>query len=126
MAEVTLSLQRVEEFLCNESHFVWLLKILMFYMCKVLILCVETVDHDFSPLSFLYLFSFPGRDVIAQAQSGTGKTATFAISILQSISVSDVSCQALVLAPTRELAQQVSILFIIPCHHKVVSFFFIC
>lgn len=48
-----------------------------------------------------------GRDVIAQAQSGTGKTATFAIAILQSIDVTVHSCQALVLAPTRELAQQI-------------------
>ena len=53
--------------------------------------------------------SFPpsGRDVIAQAQSGTGKTATFAISILQAVDMSKKSCQALVLAPTRELAQQI-------------------
>ena len=47
------------------------------------------------------------HDVIAQAQSGTGKTATFAISILQQIDVSLKKTQALVLAPTRELAQQV-------------------
>ena len=46
-------------------------------------------------------------DVIAQAQSGTGKTATFAIAILQQIDLSLCECQALVLAPTRELAQQV-------------------
>eukprot|EP01033_Poteriospumella_lacustris_P008358 gene8358-6031_t len=48
-----------------------------------------------------------GRDVIAQAQSGTGKTATFTISILQKLDVSNRECQALVLAPTRELAQQI-------------------
>ncbi|XP_075999014.1 eukaryotic translation initiation factor 4A1A [Genypterus blacodes] len=48
-----------------------------------------------------------GYDVIAQAQSGTGKTATFAISILQQIDVEQKSTQALVLAPTRELAQQI-------------------
>lgn len=48
-----------------------------------------------------------GRDVIAQAQSGTGKTATFAIGILQTLDVSIRDCQALVLAPTRELAQQI-------------------
>ncbi|ORX89460.1 DEAD-domain-containing protein [Basidiobolus meristosporus CBS 931.73] len=47
------------------------------------------------------------HDVIAQAQSGTGKTATFSISILQSLDVSIKQCQALVLAPTRELAQQI-------------------
>ena len=45
--------------------------------------------------------------MIAQAQSGTGKTATFAVSILQRINTEDQSCQAIVLAPTRELAKQV-------------------
>lgn len=48
-----------------------------------------------------------GHDVIAQAQSGTGKTATFSISILEKIDTSINECQALVLAPTRELAQQI-------------------
>ncbi|EOA93721.1 Eukaryotic initiation factor 4A-I [Anas platyrhynchos] len=48
-----------------------------------------------------------GYDVIAQAQSGTGKTATFAISILQQIELDLKATQALVLAPTRELAQQI-------------------
>ncbi|CAF0756695.1 unnamed protein product [Rotaria sp. Silwood1] len=48
-----------------------------------------------------------GHDVIAQAQSGTGKTATFAISILQQLDMDFKDCQALILAPTRELAQQI-------------------
>ena len=48
-----------------------------------------------------------GHDVIAQAQSGTGKTATFSIAILQRIDPSNKNVQALVLAPTRELAQQI-------------------
>ena len=48
-----------------------------------------------------------GRDVIAQAQSGTGKTATFSIAILQQLDLNIKECQALILAPTRELAQQV-------------------
>jgi hypothetical protein len=48
-----------------------------------------------------------GMDVIAQAQSGTGKTATFSISILQQIDTNLRECQALILAPTRELAQQI-------------------
>ncbi|XP_035828038.1 eukaryotic initiation factor 4A-6 [Aplysia californica] len=47
-----------------------------------------------------------GRDVIAQAQSGTGKTATFSISILERLDVELNACQALVLSPTRELAHQ--------------------
>eukprot|EP01067_Filipodium_phascolosomae_P001430 Filipodium_phascolosomae@DN1953_c0_g1_i2.p2 len=48
-----------------------------------------------------------GKDTIGQAQSGTGKTATFAIAILQQIDYSKTECQALILAPTRELAQQI-------------------
>jgi translation initiation factor 4A len=48
-----------------------------------------------------------GHDVIAQAQSGTGKTATFSISILQKIDININQVQALILAPTRELAQQI-------------------
>lgn len=45
--------------------------------------------------------------MIAQAQSGTGKTATFSISVLQKIDIGLRQCQALILAPTRELAQQI-------------------
>lgn len=48
-----------------------------------------------------------GRDVIAQAQSGTGKTATFAIGILQSVDINLHTTQVLVLSPTRELAVQI-------------------
>ena len=48
-----------------------------------------------------------GFDVIQQAQSGTGKTATFCAGILQSLDYNITECQALVLAPTRELAQQI-------------------
>lgn len=47
------------------------------------------------------------HDVIAQAQSGTGKTATFSVSVLQKIDHTVKQCQALILAPTRELAQQI-------------------
>ncbi|KAG8712624.1 RNA helicase [Ceratobasidium sp. 423] len=47
-----------------------------------------------------------GRDVIARAGAGTGKTAAFSISILQSIDASLHETQALVLSPTRELATQ--------------------
>eukprot|EP00049_Salpingoeca_infusionum_P017573 m.353502 g.353502 ORF g.353502 m.353502 type:complete len:397 (-) comp16780_c0_seq1:232-1422(-) len=48
-----------------------------------------------------------GRDVIAQAQSGTGKTATFSISALQSVDTTTRETQVLVLSPTRELAVQI-------------------
>jgi len=48
-----------------------------------------------------------GKDIIAQAQSGTGKTATFAIGVLQQLDFTTQQCQALILAPTRELAAQI-------------------
>ncbi|KAI6186785.1 RNA helicase [Aphelenchoides besseyi] len=48
-----------------------------------------------------------GNDLIAQAQSGTGKTATFSIGVLQSLDITTRETQALVLAPTRELAVQI-------------------
>jgi len=48
-----------------------------------------------------------GRDVIAQAQSGTGKTATFSISALQTIDTTIRETQVIILSPTRELAQQI-------------------
>eukprot|EP00752_Nemacystus_decipiens_P002036 g1951.t1 len=47
-----------------------------------------------------------GRDVIAQSQSGTGKTAVFSMGILQMLDTSANVTQALVLSPTRELAEQ--------------------
>ncbi|MGN6091506.1 MAG: DEAD/DEAH box helicase, partial [Luteibacter jiangsuensis] len=49
-----------------------------------------------------------GRDVIAQARTGSGKTAAFALGLLQRIDVSQIRLQALVLCPTRELADQVA------------------
>lgn len=48
-----------------------------------------------------------GRDVIAQAQSGTGKTISYVIGMLQVIDTKVNHCQALILVPTRELAQQI-------------------
>eukprot|EP00239_Pterosperma_sp_CCMP1384_P003314 CAMPEP_0197844468 /NCGR_PEP_ID=MMETSP1438-20131217/1437_1 /TAXON_ID=1461541 /ORGANISM="Pterosperma sp., Strain CCMP1384" /LENGTH=411 /DNA_ID=CAMNT_0043455267 /DNA_START=99 /DNA_END=1334 /DNA_ORIENTATION=- len=48
-----------------------------------------------------------GLDVIQQAQSGTGKTATFCAGILHQLDYAVMETQALVLAPTRELAQQI-------------------
>ena len=49
-----------------------------------------------------------GQDVVAQAQTGTGKTAAFALPILQKIDTTSSDVQALVLLPTRELAIQVA------------------
>ncbi len=48
------------------------------------------------------------RDVTGLAQTGTGKTAAFGLPILQKIDISKAKTQALILAPTRELCQQVS------------------
>mmetsp|Transcript_8571 Transcript_8571/g.12243 ORF Transcript_8571/g.12243 Transcript_8571/m.12243 type:complete len:413 (+) Transcript_8571:32-1270(+) len=48
-----------------------------------------------------------GKDLIAQAQSGTGKTATFAVGTLAKLDAKLRECQSLILAPTRELAQQI-------------------
>ena len=48
-----------------------------------------------------------GNDLIAQAQSGTGKTATFTIGALQRIEEDLLEVQTLILAPTRELAKQI-------------------
>jgi ATP-dependent RNA helicase DeaD len=49
-----------------------------------------------------------GRDVIGQAQTGTGKTAAFAIPLIERILPADEGVQAIVLCPTRELALQVT------------------
>ena len=49
-----------------------------------------------------------GRDVLGQAQTGTGKTAAFALPVLSQIDLSQKAPQALVLVPTRELAIQVA------------------
>jgi translation initiation factor 4A len=49
-----------------------------------------------------------GRDIIAQAQSGTGKTAAFTVGALSQVNISDSFSQVLIMAPTHELAQQIS------------------
>ncbi len=49
-----------------------------------------------------------GRDVVAQAATGSGKTAVFALGLLSMLDASAVRLQGLVLCPTRELADQVS------------------
>src|SRR3954464_4172010 len=49
-----------------------------------------------------------GRDIIGQAQTGTGKTAAFGLPLLQYIDIDDHEVQALVLTPTRELCIQVT------------------
>jgi len=49
-----------------------------------------------------------GKDIIAQAKTGSGKTAAFGLSLLTHLKVEHYAVQALVLCPTRELAEQVS------------------
>ncbi|MDK2947416.1 ATP-dependent RNA helicase DeaD [Methanolobus vulcani] len=53
-------------------------------------------------------FIMEGRDVIGQAQTGTGKTAAFGIPALEMVNPNSKKTQALVLCPTRELANQVA------------------
>ena len=60
------------------------------------------LDIDHNPITDLRPY-----DVVVQAQSGTGKTAMYAIAILQNLDVAVRQCQAVVLCPVRELAQGV-------------------
>src|SRR5918997_4526959 len=53
-------------------------------------------------------YLFEGRDVMGQAQTGTGKTAAFGLPMIESVDPSDTEVQALVLTPTRELCIQVT------------------
>jgi ATP-dependent RNA helicase DeaD len=53
-------------------------------------------------------FLLDGRDIIGQAQTGTGKTAAFALPLISNIDIKQKDPQLLVLAPTRELAIQVA------------------
>ncbi|TVQ16892.1 MAG: DEAD/DEAH box helicase [Leptolyngbya sp. DLM2.Bin15] len=74
--------------------------------------CVAHLDHlDFKTPTPIQAQAIPhllsGRDVVGRAQTGTGKTAAFALPMLEQIDVGDRSLQALVLTPTRELALQV-------------------
>ncbi|MEC9060528.1 MAG: DEAD/DEAH box helicase, partial [Pseudomonadota bacterium] len=87
---------------------------------------VETVKHlDINPaitkaldsqgiyqLSPIQAQSLPealqGKDVIGQAQTGSGKTLCFVIPALQHVEVNDFTTQAIILCPTRELADQVA------------------
>ncbi len=53
-------------------------------------------------------FIMEGKDVIGQSQTGTGKTASFGLPLIESIDVSLNKVQAIILCPTRELATQVT------------------
>ena len=70
------------------------------------------VDQGYEQPSPIQAQSIPhlleGHDLLGQAQTGTGKTAAFALPLLSRINPKDKNTQLLVLAPTRELAIQVS------------------
>ena len=69
-------------------------------------------DKGYSEPSPIQKAAFPelmlGRDLVGQAQTGTGKTAAFALPLLERLASGHKTPQALVLAPTRELAMQVA------------------
>ena len=72
-------------------------------------------------------FLLQGRDVIAQAQTGTGKTAAFALPILQQLNMKSQVTQTLIIAPTRELAIQVASQFeVLSVHQKGTSVSVLC
>ncbi|MBQ9987099.1 MAG: DEAD/DEAH box helicase [Erysipelotrichales bacterium] len=74
------------------------------------ILLEKIYDHGYTTMTKIQQKAIPvileGRDVIGQSQTGSGKTAAFALPILEGIDVYQKYTQALVLCPTRELCQQ--------------------
>src|SRR5687768_15448650 len=70
---------------------------------------LATLDfHSMTPVQAKALpLILAGKDVIAQAKTGSGKTAAFALGLLQNLDVKRFRVQTLVLCPTRELADQV-------------------
>ena len=61
-----------------------------------------------------------GRDILGQAQSGTGKTGTFGIGVLSRVDPEVKQTQALILAPTHELAEQIAtVIRAIGAHMKI-------
>jgi ATP-dependent RNA helicase DbpA len=67
---------------------------------------------DFKEMTPIQAQSLPpileGKDLLAQAKTGSGKTAAFAIGLLNKLETTNYQVQALILCPTRELAEQVS------------------
>ena len=77
---------------------------------KELLKAVETMGFEEpSPIQALAIpHLLAGRDVIGQAQTGTGKTAAFGLPVLDRIAIRNKATQAIILCPTRELAIQVA------------------
>jgi ATP-dependent RNA helicase DbpA len=66
--------------------------------------------HDMTPIQAASLpIALAGKDLIAQAQTGSGKTAAFALALLAKLNPRWFAVQSLVLCPTRELADQVTV-----------------
>ena len=74
---------------------------------------VETLGYETpSPIQIQTIPALlEGRDMLGQAQTGTGKTAAFALPLLSRLELTRREAQVLVMAPTRELAQQVAVSF---------------
>lgn len=72
---------------------------------------LKTLGYDrMTPIQEKALpYILEGKDIIAQAKTGSGKTAAFGLGILNKLNVKDFATQALVLCPTRELAEQVCV-----------------
>ena len=75
--------------------------------------CLEQLENlGFSQPTQIQQQAIPslleGHDVVGQSQTGTGKTAAFSLPMLELVDTGDKAVQALILTPTRELAQQVA------------------
>lgn len=81
-----------------------------FHLDKMLLKALEDVGYETpSPIQSATIpLLLEGRDIIGQAQTGTGKTAAFALPLLSNLDLKQKDPQLLVLAPTRELAIQVA------------------
>ena len=79
-------------------------------LSKEIIQAIKAVGYERpSPIQSLTIpYILKGRDVLGQAQTGTGKTAAFALPLLNNLDLKQKDPQVLVLAPTRELAIQVA------------------
>jgi ATP-dependent RNA helicase DbpA len=77
---------------------------------KALLTNLESLDyHNMTPIQAKSLpFILEGKDVIAKAKTGSGKTAAFGLALLNKLNMKNSVTQALVLCPTRELADQVA------------------
>ncbi|MDP1614735.1 MAG: DEAD/DEAH box helicase, partial [Methylococcales bacterium] len=73
---------------------------------------VNLASLDYQDMTPIQAESLPimlnGSDIIAQAKTGSGKTAAFGLALLNRLNVNRYAIQVLVLCPTRELAEQVS------------------